>query len=59
MVPCTRTMLFPDIQQGRLSAVKNRKHFFSDGTKVNDILPKIHKEYRKNGTVYSYESVKL
>lgn len=41
-----RYMLFPDISQGRLSKVKGRKHFFSDGTKVNDILPKIHENYQ-------------
>lgn len=41
-----RFMLFPDISQGRLSTVKNRKHFFSDKVKVNDILPSIHFEYR-------------
>lgn len=40
-----RYVLFPDFSQGWLSAVKNRKHFFSSGVKVNDILPRIHKEF--------------
>lgn len=44
--PVERFMLFPDISQGRLAAVKSRKHFFGYGTKVNDILPKIHIEYK-------------
>lgn len=25
--------------------VKNRKHFLGMGTKVNDVLPEIHKEF--------------
>lgn len=41
-----RFMLFPDISQGRLAKVKGRNHFFGDGTKVNDVLPRIHKEYQ-------------
>ncbi len=41
-----RFMLFPDIVQGRLATVKNRKHFFSLGIKVNDILPSIHSEFK-------------
>jgi len=41
-----RFMLFPDISQGRLATVKGRKHFFGYGTKVNDILPRIHIEYK-------------
>ena len=40
-----RYVLFPDFSQGWLSAVKNRKHFFSSGVKVNDMLPQIHKEF--------------
>lgn len=40
-----RFVLFPDFEQDRLATVKNRKHFFSKGTKVNDILPLIHKEF--------------
>ena len=42
-----RFLLFPDMEQGHLSTVKNRKHFFSSNIKVNDILPKIHKEFKK------------
>lgn len=41
-----RFMLFPDMQQGHLSTAKSRKHFFSSGTKVNDILPQIHSEFK-------------
>ncbi len=41
-----RFMLFPDMRQGHLSTAKNRKHFFSSGIKVNDILPRIHSEYK-------------
>lgn len=40
-----RYIFFPDFENDRLATVKNRKHFFSAGTKVNDILPKIHKEF--------------
>lgn len=40
-----RFMLFPDIEQGHLSTVKNRRHFFGTGEKVNNILPKIHMAY--------------
>lgn len=40
-----RYMLFPDFYEGRLSTVKNRKHFFSTDTKVNDILIRIHDEF--------------
>ena len=42
-----RYMLFPDLLEGRLECVKNRKHFFGYGTKVNDVLPQIHREYRE------------
>lgn len=38
-------MLLPDYTDGNLVAVKNRKHFFSNGNKVNDILPKLHIDY--------------
>ena len=37
---------FPDMGQGHLSTVKNRTHFFSSNIKVNDILPKIHREFK-------------
>ena len=40
-----RYMLFPDFDEGRLSSVKNRKHFFSAETKVNDILVAIHDDF--------------
>ena len=38
-------MLFPDIERGHLATSKNRRHFFSNGTKVNDIFPKIHHDF--------------
>lgn len=40
-----RYMMFPDFDEGRLSTVKNRRHFFSKGTKVNDALVLIHNEF--------------
>ena len=40
-----RYTLFPDFEEGRLSTVKNRRHFFSKGTKVNDVLVLIHDEF--------------
>ena len=40
-----RYMLFPDLEDGRLASVKNRKHFFSSGKKVNEILVDIHDEF--------------
>ncbi|KUO76397.1 MAG: hypothetical protein APF77_06780 [Clostridia bacterium BRH_c25] len=40
-----RFMLFPDIEQGHLATVKNRRHFFGKGEKVNVILPQIHMKY--------------
>ena len=40
-----RFVLFSDMEQGRLAAVKNRRHFFASGTKVNDILPQLHREF--------------
>lgn len=42
-----RFMLFPDIEEGHLVTVKNRKHFFASGNKVNEVLPKMHIEYMK------------
>lgn len=42
-----RFMLLPDYVDGNLVTVKNRKHFFSDGNKVNDILPRLHMDYLK------------
>ena len=39
-------MLFPDIDQGHLSTTKNRRHFFGEETKVNDVLPVIHLTYQ-------------
>ena len=39
-----RYMLFPDISQGRLATVKNRKHFFGSTNKVNDCLKNIYTE---------------
>lgn len=38
-------VLFPDMNQGRLSSSKNRKHFFSDCRVVNDIFPELHIHY--------------
>lgn len=35
-------MLFPDFEEGRLSCVKNRKHFFSKHQKINDVFVKLH-----------------
>lgn len=45
-VPTEKYMLFPDISQGRLATVKGRKHFFGNGIKVNEVLPKIHFEFK-------------
>lgn len=42
-----RFMLFPDIEQGRLSTLQNRKHFFGDGIKVNDKFIEIHFDFFK------------
>lgn len=42
-----RYMMFPDIIQGHLCSSKNRKHFFSMGIKVNEILPAIHLEFKQ------------
>lgn len=42
-----RFMLFPDMEQGHLATVKNRKHFFFSEVKVNDILPGIHLEFKR------------
>lgn len=40
-----RYMLFPDFDNGRLSSVKSRRHFFSTETKVNEMLVLIHDEF--------------
>ena len=40
-----RYMLFPDFEEGKLAVVKNRRHFFSAGKKVNDMLIMIHDEF--------------
>lgn len=42
-----RFMLFPDFTQGHLTTVKSRKHFFSSGIKVNDVLYQIHSEFKR------------
>ena len=42
-----RFMLFPDIEQGRLATLQNRKHFFGDGIKVNDKFVEIHFDFFK------------
>ncbi|MEE1503805.1 MAG: hypothetical protein UGF89_06145 [Acutalibacteraceae bacterium] len=42
-----RFMLLPDFIDGTLVTAKNRKHFFSDGNKANDLLPQIHMNYLK------------
>ena len=42
-----RYMLFPDFEEGALSTVKNRRHFFSTGAKVNDVLLSIHNDFYK------------
>lgn len=42
-----RFMLFPDITEGHLSTVVNRRHFFGEEIKVNDILPIMFKEIRE------------
>lgn len=40
-----RYMVFPDFEEGHLATVKNCRHFFSSGTKVNDALIPIHEEF--------------
>ena len=40
-------MLFPDMIQGHLATVKSRRHFFASGTKINDVMPEIHLEFKK------------
>lgn len=40
-----RYVIFPDLQNGQLIKFNNRRHFFSEGIKVNDILPKMHINY--------------
>ena len=49
-----RFMLFPDMEQGHLSTVKNRRHFFSGNVKMNDIFPEIHLEFKNRlmNTIY-------
>lgn len=42
-----RFMLFPDIENGSLVKFQNRCHFFSNGTKVNEELPKIHLAFQQ------------
>ena len=42
-----RYMLFPDLEGGILSNLKNRKHFFGKETRVNDVLPKTHMDFLK------------
>ncbi|MDO4800946.1 MAG: hypothetical protein Q4A15_02150 [Prevotellaceae bacterium] len=46
-MPVERFMLFPDTFEGRLATVKNRKHFFGNGTKVNYVFPQIHIAYQR------------
>lgn len=46
-VEAERFVLFPDMEQGRLATVKGRRHFFASGTKVNDILPQMHREFER------------
>ena len=53
-----RYMLFPDFVEGRLSSVKNRKHFFSTGTTVNDMLVLVHDDFYKR-LLATLESIKL
>ncbi len=42
-----RFMLFPDIKNGYLVKFKNRCHFFSNGTKINEELPNIHLAFQQ------------
>lgn len=50
-----RYMLFPDFTDGRLTTIKNRKRFFSKGTKINDVLITIHDEfYRRLLVTFQY-----
>lgn len=42
-----RFVLFPDIYDGHLAKSTNRTHFFGEGLKVNDVLPKIHYAFLK------------
>ena len=48
-----RFMRFPDLQNGRLSTVKNHRHFFGHANKVNELLPEIHTQFlhRVNNTI--------
>ncbi len=54
-----RYMLFPDIVQGHLATSKNRRHFFGDGIKVNEVLPRIHINYQQRilNTVKWFNSI--
>ena len=39
----SRHIFFPDLTaEGTLIAFKNRKRFFADGNKVNDVLPELY-----------------
>ena len=38
-------VMYPDMVNGRFVSYANRHHFFSNGIRVNDILPKIHAEF--------------
>ena len=39
-------LLFPDTaDEGYFETAKNRKHFFGDGIKANEILPMLHNEF--------------
>lgn len=40
-----RFALFPDLTDGRVDCVKNRRHFFGIDTKINEILPQIYFEF--------------
>lgn len=40
-----RFVLFPDMHEGHLEKSKNRRHFFGEGIKVNDVFPKIHQAF--------------
>lgn len=54
-----RFMLYPDMEQGHLATVKNRRHFFSSDRKINDVLPIIHLEFKQRllGTINSIQSI--
>ena len=50
-----RFVPMPDISNGHLERFKNRRHFFNEGIKVNDILPAIHTKYLQK----VYNTVKI